>query len=486
MWSDTYDRELTDVFAIQDEIAKEILKQLKARLLDEEIELVESQRTDPDVYDLYLLAKQRLYNRSRQTIESAAGLLDQAIAKDPNYAPALAQRGIATLLLTESQYGDIPDADAKVQSKRFLDAALEIDPQLAEAWAGLGLYHRGQPGEHEQAIEALTRALELNPNLIDASHWLQLALGDIGEPSSALQIIEQMMERDPLYRPGFFSGVVVYNNLGYEDKAQALIDRFRSYDPSSPILLGAESMHHSYNGRAARAVPLAERARDLEPANGVTQFWLTIALLETQQLERIVAEGVGFAKVAALDVLGRREEAFEYAGELSREGILTPLFALYNRADRSQELVDYLEERWPGLSRFAEDNPHDEFGYTEMAELALAYSRTGNSEKFDEALLFIEQAMSKLRDQGINNNVFMVENAKYLTLAGNYDEALTELERALERGWRGFAPVAAFVPIFEPISDDPRFIAVETAMVENINIEREALGLEPIDPLNQL
>ncbi len=98
LWSDTYDRELIDVFAIQDEIATEILKQLKARLLDEKPPMIESQRTDPEVYDLYLLAKQRLYSRTRKTIESAAELLDQAIAKDPDYAPAYAQRGIATLL----------------------------------------------------------------------------------------------------------------------------------------------------------------------------------------------------------------------------------------------------------------------------------------------------------------------------------------------------------------------------------------------------
>ena len=101
LWSDTYDRELTDVFAIQDEIANEILNQLKARLLGEEQPMIVSQRTDPEVYDLYLLAKQRLYHRTRQTIESAVGLLDQAIAKDPDYAPAYAQRGIATLLLSD-------------------------------------------------------------------------------------------------------------------------------------------------------------------------------------------------------------------------------------------------------------------------------------------------------------------------------------------------------------------------------------------------
>ena len=78
LWSETYDRQLNDVFAIQDEIATEILKQLKARLLDEEIAILTAERTDPEVYDLYLLAKQRIYSRTRETIESAAELLDRA------------------------------------------------------------------------------------------------------------------------------------------------------------------------------------------------------------------------------------------------------------------------------------------------------------------------------------------------------------------------------------------------------------------------
>ena len=170
LWSDTYDRELTDVFAIQDEIANEILNQLKARLLGEEGPAIVSRRTDPEVYDLYLLAKQRLYSRTQRTIEAAAELLDQAIEKDPDYAPAYAQRGIATLLLSEYNYGSIPQAEADVQGRRFIDAALDKDPQLAEAWAGLGLYHNNRPAEHEQAIEALTKALSINPNLINASH----------------------------------------------------------------------------------------------------------------------------------------------------------------------------------------------------------------------------------------------------------------------------------------------------------------------------
>jgi tetratricopeptide (TPR) repeat protein len=208
-------------------------------------------------------------------------------------------------------------------------------------------------------------------------------------------------------------------------------------------------------------------------------------LLQTQQVERIAEEGIDFFQVEALDLLGRREEAFEVAVELSREGQLWNLFALYNRAERSQELIDYLEERWPGLDTFSADYPHNDEGYALMAEVALAYSRTGNTVRFDDALLLVENAMASLSEQGIDNWVFMLENAKYLTLAGEYDAAIAQLEQAVDRGFQGYSPMATSIPMFEPLSDDPRFVAAEAHMIEGINVERQALGLEPIDPLSQ-
>ncbi len=485
LWSDTYDRELTDVFAIQDEIATEILIQLKAQLLDEERPVLVSQRTDPDVYDLYLLAKQRLYSRTRHTIESAVELLDQAIAKDPDYAPAYAQRGIATMFLSDRSYGTIPEAEALVQGKRFIDTALEKDPQLAEAWAGLGLYHINRPAEHEQAIDALTKALSINPNLINASNWLQSTLVATGNPRGALQILEQMTERDPLYRPGFGNAVNMFNTFGQQEKAKALIDQFSKYDPNAVHLLRADAMNRFYSGESAEGLRLAEQAYRLAPTDAVSHIWFTVGLAQTLQLERIAEEGIDFFQVEALDLLGRREKAFELAFELSREGELWNLFALYNRADRSQELIDYLEERWPGLDTFAADYPHNENGYSLMAEVALAYARTGNTVRFDDALLLVENAMSNLSGQGIDNWVFMVENAKHLALAGKYDAAITQLEHAVDRGFQGYAPIAKFIPMFEPLSDDPRFVAAEAQMIEGINVERRALGLEPVDPLNQ-
>ena len=389
------------------------------------------------------------------------------------------------MLLSDRDYGTIPEAEAQKLGKRFIDMALEMDPQMAEAWAGLGLYHFGQPSEHEEAIEALTKALSINPTLIDASNWLQMALFDSGDPRGALHVLEHMMQRDPLYRPGFSNAVMTFDNFGQQEKAQALIDQYRRYDPNAAELLAVHARHHFYYGRTAEGFRLAEQAYQLRPAS-FEHFVFTTGLLQTLQVERIAEEGDDFFKVGALDLLGRREEAFGLAIELSRDGYLGTLIRLYNRADRSQELVDYLEDRWPSLDAFAADYPHDAFGYDLMAEVALAYARTGNTERFNDALLLVENAMSNLLGQGIDNARFMYVNAKYLALAGKYDEAITQLENAIDRGFQSYALFATYTPVFAPLRDDPRFVAVEAVMVDNINVDREALGLEPIDPDNLL
>ena len=484
LWSQAYDRELTDVFAIQDEIASEILNQLEAQLLDEERQGLVSQRTDSEVYDLYLLARQRLSSRTPQSIESAVEILDQAIAKDPDYAPPYAQRGIAQMLLADDSYGTIPRADAYAQGRRFVEAALDLNPKLAEAWAGLGLYHVNQPTEYEQAFEALAKALSINPNLIDASNWLHIALRASGQPRAALQLLEQMTQRDPLYLPGFGNAVRLFNSFGEEDKARALIDHFRNYDPNNLHLLHVDAEHHSFNGRAADGFHLAARSLAGGPSDVNAQLALSLALLQTLQIDRVAEEGSGKHKVVALELSGRRDEAFELAFELTESGDVETLFWLFNRADRSQDLIDYIEERWPSLGLLATDYRYTVDGYALMADVALAYLRGGNTSRFDEALLLVENAMSYLSGEGIDNWRFRYHNAEYLALAEKYDEALTQLEHAVERGLLMCVPIARFSPLFEPLRDDPRLLAAEAAMVENINTERQTLGLEAIDPIS--
>jgi TolB-like protein len=223
LWSDTYDRELTDVFAIQDEIATAILEQLKAQLLDGAQTELAVQRTDTEVYDLYLLARQRLYERKRLSIEAAAELLDKAIALDPGYAPAHAQRGVTFIFLRDDAYGTIPVEQAEAQARLYIDRALELDPGLAEAHAALGLYLNGRPGGGSlKAIPELQKALAINPNLIDTSNWLHAAYVNTGQTAKGLKILEDILERDPLYRPGIGNSIRYYNRMGLQHKSWAL------------------------------------------------------------------------------------------------------------------------------------------------------------------------------------------------------------------------------------------------------------------------
>jgi len=272
VWADTYDRELTDIFAIQDEIAAAIIDQLKAVLLADEQQAIASQRTTPEVYDRYLLARQRMYDRSRAALEDALRLLDEAIDKDAEYAPAYAQRGIVAMLLADDSYGTIPEDEALEQGKRYLDLALEIDPESAEALAGLGLYYVTGVGNTDKAIDALTQSLSINPNQPDASVWLANALSNSGDIAGQLKVLEELAERDPLFRPAFINTVFAFNGHGMPEEALALIERVRSFDPNDPTLLQAEAAHLYFRGDIVEGFRLAMKARSLAPNDQIANL----------------------------------------------------------------------------------------------------------------------------------------------------------------------------------------------------------------------
>jgi len=481
LWSATYDRELTDVFAIQDEIANEILKQLRSKLLADDVVITTAQRTSPEVYELYLQAKQRIYTRIRPEIETAVDELDEAIQLDQEYAPTFAQRGIATMLLSEEQYGSIPDDEANRRAKRYIDQSLRLDSDLAEAWAGLGLYHTNGAQDTESAIDALVKALSINPNLIDASNWLQIALVDAGDVRGAMKILEELVERDPLYRPAFGNAMQMFNNFGRPEKAEALLERIAKIDPDNPDLVGAKAVNYLYSGRSGEGLQLMEQRRELGNMSGVDKVYLSVGLMNTGQFERATTEGSLFLKPGALYSVGRVDEAFDVARAQAISGNPGNLFDLLVRARRYQELVDYVEERWPNLSTFASEYPGGQNGYGLMADVALAYSHTGNMARFDEAMRFVDQRISSLAEQGINNFVFWGNRAIYYAMLGDIDAAFEHLQSAVEGGWVIVGDPVEVEPALAALENDPRFTEIEATMLARVNEYRGLLELAPFD-----
>ena len=485
LWSETYDRKLDNVFAIQDEIATAILKELKATLLAGEDTAVKAVRTDTKAYDLYLLAKQRLYERTGPTIESAAELLDRAIAIDPEYAPAYAQRGIAALLLSKGSgtYGEIPRDQSLAQGKLYLDKALQLDPELAEAWAGMGLYYMNLPkSDLAKGTEALQKALAINPGMIDASNWLHNILEASGKVSEANALVMDMIQRDPLYRPGIRNGVESFVLFGQQDQALAYLERIRPLIPNDAVIQSSEAAIRLSLGQTAEGVKLIESAVALQPTNSVARLTRSFAWMDTHQYERVAAEGEAWMPIFALKYLGRTEEAsmlaFKWAEEQADPGIL---FSFLNNSGRSDEVVAYLEERWPDLDALRKDfPPYSGLGDFLMLDVALAYSRTGNQQRFDDAMQRVKTVHDGLKAQGVSNTVFWMSEAAYQALAGNLDSCLEYLDRAVKAGAVTATRMATDYPMLAPLEGDPRFEAIQARMIEHLNSERQKLGLEPV------
>jgi TolB-like protein len=481
LWSESYDRELNDVFAIQDEIANAILVQLKAHLIGEEPQAVTVARTNTEAYDLYLLARQRMYERSRLPLEAASELLDKAIALDPQYAPAYAQRGITSVLLSENEYGVIPYAQAQSQAKLFIDQALRLDPELAEGWAALGLYHLNQPAARDEGISALEKALTLNPGLIDTSNWLNNAYNGNNQLAKALALLEDVVRRDPLYKPGVDNLALLYVQMGQNDKATALIEKTRPFIPKDANMLWLDALMKWSVGESANSLTLARQAAALQPEHRIFRIWVGTALLETHQYERAAEEGYLTQRIEALKHLGRKEEAGILAQEQATQGDLRAYFSLLNASGQSATLLRFLEERWPSLDVFESDfSSHGLFGYPEMTEIALAYKRAGDQEKFEQAMALIRSAHDSLREQGLNNALFHTNETAYYALSDDREQTLSFLASVVDSGRTFSARIIDDLPFLLDFEGDPEYEAIQARMIEHVNRERAKLALEPV------
>ena len=483
LWSDTYDRELTDVFAIQDEIAQAIFDQLKVHLTGEQGDIqFAASHADPEAFDLYLEAKQKIYMRKRAPLEEAAELMDRSIAIDPGYAPAYAQRGITDILLSDKQYGTIPAAAAIEQAKIMLDQALLLDPESAEAWAGRGLYLTSM-GDHEKASEALRRALAINPNLVNARSWLASALYLAGDLDGSFRARQEVLVRDPLYLPGIYNLLDDYFLYGDIEKAQALLDRVKPYMPASTILTFYEGVLHFVAGRVADSLPYFESAVEMEPENQFMKGSFSRALLLSWQNERLAEVGLDRYRVYALMRLDRLEEASMLAWEMAaNDNNIKGLFRLLMAQGRCVELIEYVESRWPDLKAFEVDFLERD-GWSEdnyLGLIAFCYQRLGNQEKFQEALLRFNAALDYQRHIGANNHWFAFAEAVSAVLAGDHETAMNKLERAFEGGFTVNPKLSRAWPMFAPLDGDPRFEAIMNRMVEHLNSERTKMGLVPL------
>jgi len=258
LWSNTFDRTLDDIFAIQDEIAANIVRELKVSLLGD---MPVGRTTEPEVYSLYLQGKYLNTLGRPQSYERAIDALKQALDIDPNYAPAWVGIQLSYSLLGGD--GKLSWEESQVLSLDAAYKALAIDENLASAWAGLAYLKRNVEWDWSGARAAIDRALELEPNNAEILRVAASLAGTFGRLDDSIALFERSIGLDPLELSSHRALGIRYMNAGrFEDSLQA----FRRVQALNPDYRGIpQNINFTYlaSGDPERAlIELQDSAND--------------------------------------------------------------------------------------------------------------------------------------------------------------------------------------------------------------------------------
>jgi len=264
VWTETYDRKLTDIFAIQSDVALQIAAALKAQLSPEEHTRIRKEPTsDIEAYQQYLLARHCVVRWTREGFEQALKHLEQALARDPNYALAYATIAYVYTDIGVGVAGTLPPEEAFRRAKAAVGRALEIDSGLAEARAVLGHLKYACDYDWAGAEEELRRAIELNPNSGDAYDIYGLMLSALERYDEALEMQRRAHELDPLAHR--MDIATTFLRAGRYDEALTAVTQIVEVDPHVALAHATLGWARLLSGRSEQGIASLQHAVSLSP-----------------------------------------------------------------------------------------------------------------------------------------------------------------------------------------------------------------------------
>ena len=264
IWSETYDREYRDIFQIQDDIAKAVVGKMETTLLGkEQTATFVAETTNVDAMVAFGKGQQQLQHRTLTSLQKALEHFTNASELDSNYARAFV--GIADTNTLLALYGNLPMQTAFENADKAITTALNINPQLAAAYASKGLLLSGK--DPQLAEQSFKKAIELNANYAMAYMWYGSLLQKSGQQKNSHQLFIQALELDPKSPIAAFNVAWGFYLDGREDKAMELFSQIIANDPYYPGAYNLVANILSSRGRLDQANNMYQRALDVDPLN---------------------------------------------------------------------------------------------------------------------------------------------------------------------------------------------------------------------------
>jgi TolB-like protein/Tfp pilus assembly protein PilF/predicted Ser/Thr protein kinase len=327
LWTETYDRPMSDVLIMYGEMARTIAGKIRIRLAPkEEMRLSSARRVDPEAYQAYLKGMFYWYKLTRLDLESAEHYFELALEKDPNYARAYA--GIAEVWAARLQQGLSSAVEAVPKEKAAAGKALDLDSTLAEVHNALAILKMNSDWDWEGAEAEFRRAIELNPNFPDPRAYYSHLLNILKRPEEAAAQIKLALELDPL--SGLFQAMYAMDLMYARRYDDAIIFLRKTLETSPHDLIALSTLRSAYHMKQMYPEAL--------------EIWKR-SYAERNDSEAEDALAQGFAE-------GGYQGALQRVAEMliarSRTTYVTPwqIGTLYTRAGKNKEALDYLEKAY--------------------------------------------------------------------------------------------------------------------------------------------
>jgi TolB-like protein/tetratricopeptide (TPR) repeat protein len=462
IWSERYDRPLTDIFQVQDDIANQIVAALTPHL-DAKPQTVVTTASDdisPAQFERFMVARQKYWEGTRESRAEARDEFLLLTKAAPGYAPGWAWLGRSWLSLENRAPDLAPATIARPAAAKAIEMALELDPDEPMAYVARG-WLEFEREDYETALASFDRAISLDPALVDAHIWRQSALVALGRADEGIATLEYARSIDPLH-PSVLYGLAHLRNLeGELAEAYEALDRLYMVNPAGARWL--ESHLYADRRDTARAIYVAELMYAEDPS-------LVDQLTDLLQEFGLHEEVVGLESentTVSLAVLGREEEALEAMGarlaetEDPAERADTEWTTYVALAD-IERARDVLWARW--LERDS-NAPGAELGYVERMAVGAVLQATGESDRVSQVATELAEEAANLSPS--HQGGFLLFNAYVALLNGDSDAALDFFGELVEGGYTGSWEFGT--PVMFPwlIEDDPRFETILEAILAN-------------------
>lgn len=488
IWAKSYDRQLSmvNLFAIQSEISEEIAGAMKATLTNEEqLRIAIIPTVSLAAYNLYTEGRDNLYKRRLDTLQKAREQFEEAIVLDPDYAEAYAGLGESVLLLLNNHQAISPDEAFDVAATS-LGKALSLNPDLADAHASQGLLkhqmwqvNRRGPGL-EEAAACFVSALHLNPNNASAYMWFASLRGDQQRIEEAVELYHESLRVDPLGKIPYANLPGLYAQRGQNDEALNLNLKAIEIHPEWPTAYQNLAYQLHTLGRMDEAVAWAMKGQELstDPIAGAAMIPAYIEFGEYEKALDVFSNvtpghpmyevGLSLEKALRSDYAGAAEVI-----EKTMEGVENPrqvqlaLMMRYSAfAGDFDNARKYAELLFPEFAVDA-DPEIDSTNVAALIGYAFILQNLGENQRADALLEAALTVVRTLPRLGIGGHG--IRDVQVLAVQGKTREALAALRDAIDEGFRGTVAANGWPMVVDPYLNSLRDQPAFQAMVTELD-----------------